>query len=272
LAGAAAGLGDIVRFGSRLARPRSPEGQAAWEGALQAGHDAIGALGDAAAHPDAVVQRAAQALHDLGQSVTPDMRPAGPDRAGQLRRNFEAGTNAGDLSLQGAMFALPEAKGLTAAPALTREELVAKYMKDFSLKDAEYLAEPYPRQGHHAVARRTRFPVQIFGWKLPSAIAGKPLPKAFMESRFNLVKPKGISRGEFYELHVMVDPRFHGTGGLPDSGRWSARDLGIRRYDPIRRIWHGTPAATKKAAAGVAGAGAAAAALAQSDQKGGERR
>jgi hypothetical protein len=266
------GVRDTFDFGRRLARP-TPQGEAARDQVRQAIGQGLEAVRYAGAHPAAALQGVARALNDLGKSAVPDIRPRDPDTAAQLRQNFEAGTNAGGLEFQGAMMAAPEAWALTGARALTYEELVAKFLgQGFSLEDAEYLAKPYPWKGHHAIGRRTRFGDTFLGLKLPASIAGKPLPKAFMDSRFNLVKPDGISRGEFYELHAKVDPNFHGTGGLPDSGRWSRRDLGISRYDPVRQIWYGTPAATKKAAAGVAAAGGGVGGLAYPEQKAGGGR
>ena len=85
-------------------------------------------------------------------------------KAAQFRRNLDAGKKAGDLHFQGAMAATPELRALAAARALTYEELVGKFLaQGFSLEDAKYLAKPYPRKGHHAVPRRTRFASAFLG-------------------------------------------------------------------------------------------------------------
>jgi hypothetical protein len=265
-------LGSAFGFLDDLAKPDTPEGQAARSRLGQAFRDGAAVAAHVAAHPRVVGQVATRAARDLADHVMPDIRPSDPDTSAQFDRNFKAGMRAGDLQFQGALAAAPELKGLGAARSLTRAEQIMKSLKDFSLRDAKYLAEPYPWKGHHAVAKRARIPKDIFGVPLPVAIAGKALPKVFTESAFNLVKPKGITRGEMYELHARIDPHFHGTGGLPDSRRWSARDLGIQRYDPVRRVWYGTPDATKKAVAGVAGASAAGGGLAYQRRKGGGQR
>jgi hypothetical protein len=265
--------GDVFRFGANLAAPITPDGQAAWSRFGQGVGQAIGGLRYAAAHPDAVAAGAARAIHDLGTKVKPDIDAGAANASEQFRRNFEIGKNGGDLQFQGALAALPGPKLLGPARALTKEELMARFLSQkFSMMDAEYLAEPYPWKGHHALARRTKFPEDFLGMKLPASVAGKPLPKFIVESPFNLLKPAGISRGEFYTLHAQVDPKFHGTGGLPDSRRWSRKDLGIRRYDPIRRTWYGTPAATKKALAGIGAGGAGAGVLASPGEQHGGRR
>jgi hypothetical protein len=115
--------------------------------------------------------------------------------------------------------------------------------QDFTPAQAKYLAEPYPSQlwglgrgqGHH-------FPVT------QAAARDLGLPNALRDSRFNILSPRGISRGRFYELHYRVDPSYPGSN-LPRhiGGGWWGRQLGLERYSPWTRWWHATPGPTKVA-------------------------
>lgn len=109
----------------------------------------------------------------------------------------------------------------------------------FSPAQAEYLASPYEGMGHHFIPRRAG---------LPTAISDSPL---------NVLKPNGISRGEFYELHYKVDPYFYGTR-LPNSvgGTWSGRSLGLEKYGSLGRAWYGAPTPLKVTVGGAVAAGA----------------
>lgn len=75
-----------------------------------------------------------------------------------------------------------------------------------------------------------------------------------MDGVFNVLKPEDISRGDFYELHYKVDPRFHGTRVVPGEP-WRGGKLGLKRFGPAGRIWHGSPPPLK---ARVGGLGASA--------------
>src|SRR5262249_18936504 len=118
---------------------------------------------------------------------------------------------------------------------------------------ADYLAEPYPRSraeggaGHHSpISQETA--------------RGLGLPDSVRDSPFNVLRPRGISRGDFYELHFRVDPS-SSVNRLPRSvggGAWNANRIpGLRRYGPLGRAWHGTPDALKGAVGGgvISGAG-----------------
>lgn len=93
--------------------------------------------------------------------------------------------------------------------------------------------------GHHFVPRRTG------------------LPSFCSESRFNVLKPNGLNRGSFYELHYRVDPKFHGTA-FPGSvgGSWKGAKLGLRKMGFIGRMWNGSPRPLKWAVGGATAAGA----------------
>lgn len=120
----------------------------------------------------------------------------------------------------------------------------AKFLEQgFNPTQADYLAAPYEGMGHHFVPRRSG---------LPSFISDSP---------FNVLKPRDISRGDFYELHYKVDPHFNGTGLPPrfGGGSWSGKSLGLEKYGPVGRLWYGSPTPLKlTAGAAAAGAGAGA--------------
>jgi hypothetical protein len=113
----------------------------------------------------------------------------------------------------------------------------------FSESQARYLAEPYVGMGEHFAPRR---------WGLP---------EWFTESRFNVLKPRDISRGRFYELHYKVDYKFHGTR-LPKrvgGGSWSGKSIGLTKYGGWEKLWHGSPTEFKLTlGATIAGGGTAA--------------
>ncbi|WP_157215445.1 pre-toxin TG domain-containing protein [Flavisphingomonas formosensis] len=116
---------------------------------------------------------------------------------------------------------------------------VAKYVaQGFTLKQAEYLAQPYKGMGHHFIPRRTG------------------LPKKLSDSSLNVLKPRGMTRGEFYELHFKVDPKFFGAR-FPKrvGGSWSGRRLGLEKYDRAGRLWHGSPSPLKATVGGAAAGG-----------------
>jgi len=93
--------------------------------------------------------------------------------------------------------------------------------------------------GHHYIGRR-------FG-----------LPEIYSDSVFNVLKPEGISRGDFYELHYKVDPKFRGARVIPGEG-WSGKKLGLERYGLAGQLWQGSPPPLKARVGGLgatAGAG-----------------
>jgi hypothetical protein len=83
------------------------------------------------------------------------------------------------------------------------------------------------------------------------------LPSLYSESRFNVLKPNGINRGSFYELHYRVDPKFHGTA-FPESvgGTWKGAKLGLQKEGFLGRMWFGSPRPLKWAVGGASAAGA----------------
>jgi len=100
--------------------------------------------------------------------------------------------------------------------------------------------------GHHFVPRR---------------VGGRwNLPQRFMESRFNVMRPRGISIGRFYERHFRADRLFHGTR-FPRAvgGTWSGRAAGLQKPGLAGRLWYASPGPLKAAVGvGAVGAGAGA--------------
>jgi hypothetical protein len=100
----------------------------------------------------------------------------------------------------------------------------------FRFKDAIHLADLYKGEGHHFLQKK-------IGYKKLN------LPRSVMESRFNVLKPANITRGEMYTLHAKADPHYSGsrlTGKGKGSG-WSAKRLGIETAGPLGRLWLGSP-------------------------------
>ena len=75
------------------------------------------------------------------------------------------------------------------------------------------------------------------------------LPRSYSDSVFNVLKPEGISRGDFYELHYKVDRHYH--GGKAKEDRWRGEALGFQKYGPAGRLWHGSPLPLKARVGGV---------------------
>ncbi len=132
-----------------------------------------------------------------------------------------------------------------------RRTMAAEYKhfrkQGFSQKEARYLIEPYnngKRMGHH-------FPIS-------REMAKKwGIPKAIRDSRFNVLMPRGISIGSFYELHHRVDRSFHGAALRKGMQSWRAKKLGLERVTGPRMWWEATPGALKWTVGGAAAAGGA---------------
>ena len=156
-----------------------------------------------------------------------------------MHRNFDIGQNQGELAFDVGSLVVggPAAKAVRLG-RVSNVGNVEKYVaQGFGPKAAAHLAEPYPsqRMGHHFIPRSAE------------------LPKSYSDSVFNVLKPKGISRGGFYELHYKVDPQYYGGSARGES--WRGRGLGLKRYGLAGRLWHGSPSPLK---ARVGGLGASA--------------
>ena len=128
---------------------------------------------------------------------------------------------------------------------------VEKFVRQgFTPAQAQYLAEPYEGMGHHFIPRKRKSGIVNRQVKLPQLIS---------ESRFNVLKPPGMSRGDFYELHYKVDRSFN-SARLPrkvGTRSWRGKPIGLERHGQAGRWWYGSPRELKAAAAAPFGAGAA---------------
>ncbi|HKP78982.1 MAG TPA: hypothetical protein VJU34_07635 [Phenylobacterium sp.] len=258
------GLADGAVFAGRLLNPldrvMSPRGQSAEAQLGRATENSARAVGDyvrkGVNDPNSVLEDIRDVGRQWNRDLNPGATPVAPTFAGELRRNFDIGQNQGELAFDvgSLFFGGPGAKlveGVSRAANLGND---AKYLvQGLSPKVAAYLAEPYPASGmgSHNIPRRTR---------LPESFGGGPLPKSFMDGPFNRLAPPGISRGDMYELHYKVDPRFN-VARLPrkvGGGVWHGGRIGLERYSLPGRLWHGAPAPLKARVGGLgASAGAA---------------
>jgi hypothetical protein len=244
----AEGMGQGLNYGMRLLNPA----EAQIKGPA---HSALGRLTHAAsgvvdyvekgiAHPSGVASDVRKAGHQLYVDTVPSATPMANTFGGEMARNFNLGANQGELGwdMGSLLFAGAGSKVLRGLGATAEASGPAKFVgQGLSPEKAEYLAAPYEGRGHHYFPQNAFKPIQ--------------LPQWLSDSIFNVLKPNRTSRGDFYELHYRVDPRFWGAG-FPASvggGGWSGKRIGLEKYGPGGRLWNGSPAALN-AAAGAAGA------------------
>ena len=254
-------LVETANFASRLLDPLdaqySPRGEAAWDQVANAGGRAFEYVKNGVSNPGAVVNDVDQALHKLRVNINPSATPMAATIGGEFRRNYEIGKNQGEFAVDvGAMVLGGRAvKKLAGSGALSKDAQMAKFMKQgFNTAQAKYLAEPYIGKGHHYVPQAFTIPATKMGVPLPKSLVGRQLPRAISDSSFNVLKPSGMSRGDFYELHYKVDPDFR-NANLPrreGGGRWTGSRLGLKKYGGLGRAWHGAPGSLK-AVSGVGG-------------------
>lgn len=195
-----------------------------------------------------VVAKAQEARRALDPAAT----PAATTTAEELQRRFAIGANQGESAFDVGTLAVggPGAKvvGRAADAATVKAVTARKYIdQGFPPRLAEHLAAPYAGMGHHNLPRRV--------WQ----------PAWFVDSEYNVLKPPGMSRGDFYERHYQVDDRFHGTG-FPkrllqpgDPKGWSGKELGLKRYGPLSRLYYAPPGPLKARVGGLTAAAGAAA-------------
>lgn len=242
------GLGQGVDFERRLLDPVDAKINGAANSALgrlsNAANGAVDYIEKGIADPGGVASDFKRLGHQLYVDTVPSATPMANTFGAEMARNFRLGANQGELGwdIGSLLFGGPAAKALPRLAAVAEETGPAKFIdQGFSPEKAEYLAAPYDGMGHHNFPRNALKPIQ--------------LPQLLSDSIFNVLKPNGMSRGDFYELHYRVDPRFHGTGfpGAVGGGGWSGKKIGLEKYGPVGRLWNGSPAALN-AAAGIAGA------------------
>lgn len=257
---AAEGLVDGAVFLGRLANPldqrMSAPGHSAIEQLAHAGRDVVDYVSEGIADPQRVVRDVRAKTHQMRIDLDPAATPIAPTISGELRRNFDIGQNQGELAFDAGSLLVggPLAKGMKELGGIAKVGKAEKYIaQGHSPKVAAHLAALYPASamGSHFIPR---------SYRLPKLLGGGPLRREFMDGPFNRLAPEGISRGDMYELHYMVDSNFHGAR-LPkgmDVKGWSGRALGLKKYSPAGRIWHGAPAPLKARAAGLSAVSGAA--------------
>lgn len=244
---------DGAALALRLLNPADPflhpRGEAGWDQMAGAANLVVQRGKQAIADPKAAIQNVMGEGRKLRQNLDPTATPQKPTAYGEMRRNFDIGRNQGELAVGVAGLALggAELKAASTAARISKAERIAMHRSQgFSEEKAAYLAERYTGRGHHAIIpERTR---------LPAWAGGGPVPRAILDSPFNVLKPEGITRGDFYPLHSKVDSYFYGTG-FPrrmGPGGWSSKVLGIEKYGLPSRIWYGTPGPTKAVLGGAA--------------------
>jgi hypothetical protein len=104
--------------------------------------------------------------------------------------------------------------------------------KGYAPDVAEALSKPYSGMGEHFLPR----------WVLRRV----GIPERALDSPFTVLKPRGISYGEMFELHYGVDPHFYGAAYGPGSQfAWRGSMVGAERLGTLGRAWYGTPLALK---------------------------
>ena len=264
---------DGAAFLGRLMNPAmdalvSPPGRSAQDQVVSAGSRALDYARNAINDPRRVGRDLRSAYYKLEADSDPNATPEAPTIAGEAARRYGIGQNQGKLGfgLATMAFGAPGLKGPGLLGDMGKAARVAKYRAlGLSEPRIAYLEEPYLGQGHHSI-----FPQRF---TLPAILGGGPLPSSLMDSPLNVLQPRGITRGQMYERHFQVDPKYNGSplpkylgGGGRGSG-WSGRRMGLQKYGLSGRVWFGTPDATRLA---IGGAGAAG--LANGHQGGGARR
>lgn len=241
------GLADAAAFAGRIANPlpdlMSGRPLALQEG-LALGQDVGRYVANGIRDPRSVGEDVRTAVKAATAALVPGATPAAATTSDELARRFGIAMNQGELLANVAAMAvggpLAKAAGKGGEALAVRPVTAAKYVEQgYSPEAAAYLAEPYKGMGSHWAPRRSAPP----SW--------------FKDSDFNVLKPPGISRGEMYELHGMVDPNWYGTH-LPKrfgSERWRFSQSNLKRYGPLRRLYEGAPGPLK---ARVGGSGATA--------------
>lgn len=253
---AAEGLADSAVFAVRLLDPLDPlmsaEGEAAWDqlgrSALNTARKTVNYVTQGVADPQGVVRDLRETGQKWRRDLDPSATPVASTFESELRRNFAIGQNQGEFAFEAGSLAVggPLAKSLKGISRGANVGNTEKYLaQGFGPLAAAHLAKPYPARnmGHHFISR---------DYRLPELLGGGPLPRGYSDGPFNKLSPPDISRGDFYELHYAVDPRY-GGGRLLKEG-WSGKKLGLRKYGPAGRLWHGSPGPLKARVGGLTAA------------------
>lgn len=217
-------------------------------------------------HPDRIVGDIGNQLHRANVALNPAASPRAETFAGELARNFGIGMNQGELGFDIATIPLGGAGAKAASKlgavarmaGLAEKAGPAKYIKQgFTPAQAARLAESNVGMGDHAYfARRFRVPEKLGPIPLPKQIARKPLPKAILDSEYN-VRKFDEEKGQAYRRHYQEDPRAGGFRIGGSDGGWSPKKLGLKKYGALRRALVRHPPAMQRLVGRTAAAGAA---------------
>lgn len=237
---------DLLFF-SRLVNPAdlvlAPFGQSAQQQYLEGWVNLARKGADALANREATVKQVKEGLQDWRATIDPTATPQADSLRDELLRKWNIGLNQGELGFDvgSLLYGGAELKGLRGMRLISGAPTAANYIKRGVPPElADYFALPYTGRGHHYWPLRQ---------PLPDVLGGGPLSKTISESPFLLLKPKGITIGEFYKLHHAVDPYYYGgrvRKGYPVR-RWSAKELKWKKYGKLGRLWHGAPLPLKMA-------------------------
>ena len=134
----------------------------------------------------------------------------------------------------------------------TAEQIAKWKRKGFTDDMARDLAKPYNGEGHHGTFRKETSTAPRGKKRQPG-----PIPDSLVESDINILKPSGISKGDFYELHMSVDPTFRSATASKGLGisAYTRQMFGLENHTPsfLDRNWRGTTTEMKIIIGGGAG-------------------
>lgn len=238
----AIGVAELARLAQRLNDPydeyRSPPGESARDQVASAAANASDYIARGVADPQTVADDVGRAFDHANKRLNPFATPQADTFLGEIERQRRIDLNLGEATFN-VMAPVKGAQAVTALRAVPYAERVAGYVAEGHPQDfAKYLAEAYDGIGHHAIIPRRLAPKL----GLPDWIRDHPL---------NVVQGAGQDKLQFLRDHYGVDEKLYGGRVARRSGRrgWSGAKLGWERYDPMHRLWSGTPEAMKEALA-----------------------
>jgi hypothetical protein len=245
---------DAAMFASRAVNPgmdyaTSAPGQRVGDQVLDAGMAVAEYANRARKDPGKLSRDVRQFGRQLNVDLNPVATPSADTAVGEFKRLYDVGQNQGELALN--IVTLPVGAELAAVSGLGRAASLAKstrYLREAGRnKAADYLALPYEGMGHHSVVAR--------GDPMPKWLGGGAWPERILESPFNKVNFRHLTKGEAYAKHAMIDDSFYGAKLKRGKGvkGWSAKKAGIETQEGLERIWNGTPEATKDLAGSIVG-------------------
>ncbi|HPA38019.1 MAG TPA: hypothetical protein PLV04_04695 [Phenylobacterium sp.] len=252
----AEGLAQTAWQGFRLTNPwdqlLSLPGENARSQLIRSELQAADYVADRFKHPEALVQDIRRVAHKARVDLDPAASPEGGTVADEARRRFDIGMNEGELGFNvGTAYAGgPGAKVVGKSARFFRKaDSVERYLaRGYSAEAAQHLMQPYENgAGSHYLPQ--------WQFREGGPLDGVPFMKAFKDSDWNVSKPEGMTRGQFYDYHFEVDPSYYGAklpSGVPEKG-WSGKRMGLKKRGPLGRFWFGMPAPLKARLLGGAG-------------------